>query len=324
MEVFFGTNRNGEDNQTTPKKYGKKFNDEHVHGLRFGKATGTLIDFADLDMEVTTYADSDGKLASVKVFEEIKTSMLNDKIPTLIFIHGYNTEFDESIAMGAKLKDNFTRAGNPMNVVVFSWPSNGSNMYWDYTSDRHDAEASGVAFARALLKMAKFLREGEPCGQDLYLMTHSMGNYCLRFTFQEIYKQLRSRLPQLFNKIFLMAADEDDDALEKEAKFLHLPDACQELFIYFNQKDKALMGSDTTKGNPDRLGASGPKYPLGLPGKVTLIDITKVNIDFLGHNYLVNNPRVVADLNAVIHNSVEQDEIVGRKYDARKNKFRLV
>ena len=323
MNVMFATNRNGEDDKIAPKKYGIKFNDDHVHGLRFGKASGSLEEFKDEKMNIETYVDN-GDLGSVLMFKEIKESMINEKIPTLVFIHGYNTTFNESIRMAALLKDNFEKGGNPMNVVVFSWPSNGSNLYWDYSADRHDAEASGVAFARALLKMAKFLKEGEPCGQDLYLMAHSMGNYCLRFTFQEIYKQLRSRLPQLFNKMFLIAADEDDNAFEREDKFLHLSDACQELYIYFNKHDKALMGSDTTKGNPDRLGACGPKYPLNIPNKITLIDISKVNSDFLGHNYLENNPRVVADLNAVLSGKLSQDDIPGRVYDQRKNKFRLV
>ena len=128
----------------------------------------------------------------------------------------------------------------------------------------------------------------------------------------------------MFTKIFLMAADEDDDAFEREDKFLHLPDMGEELYVYFNRKDTALQFSDKTKFNPDRLGNCGPKYPANLPHKVCLIDITQVNVDIVGHNYLENNPKVVSDLNSVLSGKVEDLEIPGRKWNAQKNKFVLV
>ena len=52
-------------------------------------------------------------------------------------------------------------------------------------------------------------------------MAHSMGNYVLRHGIQEARRH--SGLPRLFDQVFLMAADEDDDAFGKEHKLRPLP-----------------------------------------------------------------------------------------------------
>ena len=41
-----------------------------------------------------------------------------------------------------------------------------------------------------------------------------MGNYVLRHVFQKMMTDLSSRPPRIFEHVFLMAADEDDDTFE--------------------------------------------------------------------------------------------------------------
>jgi esterase/lipase superfamily enzyme len=208
---------------------------------------------------------------------------------------------------------------------VFSWPSDGQAIPWkSYISDRHDAESSAFAVARAILKFADFIKTGVACGQEVHLMCHSMGNYVLRNCVQAMLK-MQASLPRLFENIFLMAADEDDDAMEYEEKLLPIIHLAKEVYIYFNRGDLALRGSDWTKGNPDRLGSNGPRYPLNVANKVTLVDCTDV-VDSanknVGHSYFWDNRVVAGDLLQVVMGT-DDDKIPNRVYDPRKNKFVL-
>jgi esterase/lipase superfamily enzyme len=248
---------------------------------------------------------------------------------TVVFIHGYNVSFKEALTAAARLKLSFsTDAGGPgINVVLFSWPSDGSMMpFIAYANDRQDAAASGPAFARGLLKLGDFLRGStseEACDQRIHLIAHSMGNYVLRHTVQEIVAQSSGRPVRLFDQVLLMAADEDDDAFELSYKLKPLPRLAKRVSVYFNNNDRAMAISDKTKGNPDRLGDDGPRVPRGIPGKVTLIDCTPVVEGLVEHSYYIDTPTVVADMKEVLIGT-PSDEIAGRRYLQETNRYRLV
>jgi len=179
------------------------------------------------------------------------------------------------------------------------------------------------------MKLRDFLtspESGVPCNQRLHLMAHSMGNYVTRAMVQELKKMSGGSIPRLFDTVFHMAADEDDDAYEKKFKLEPLLDMARSVQIYFNKHDRALMGSRLTKINPDRLGSHGPRRPMDLPHKVTLVDVAGVEGELLdmdlNHTYLANNDTVADDLGRVLKGE-NPHEMPGRIWDPRKNKFRL-
>lgn len=149
-----------------------------------------------------------------------------------------------------------------------------------------------------------------------------MGNYVLRHTVQGIVAQSSGRPVRLFDQVFLMAADEDDDAFEYDYKLKPLPKLARRVSVYFNNHDRAMAVSDKTKGNPDRLGDDGPRVPRGIPGKVTLVDCTPVVTDIVGHSYYLDNPTVVADMNKMLVGT-PSDKISGRSYLQETNRYRL-
>ena len=241
---------------------------------------------------------------------------------TVIMILGFATPFEQALIGAAKTKAAYGPAN--LNVFLFSWPSDGRNAPHDYGNDRHDAQSSGLAFARGLMKLVAFLREGDACGQRVHLLAHSMGNYVLRHTLQEMIKMTPTgRLPRVFDNIFSFAADEDSDALEYKEKLARLPELTQALHIYFSKHDRALWGSDATKGNPDRLGNDGPAKPLDIHSKVTLIDVSKTDrllLDIIGHGYYDEKQTVIDDVLSVL-NGLEPHEIPGRSYVLAKNRY---
>ena len=198
--------------------------------------------------------------------------------------------------------------------------------YIAYANDRQDAAASGPAFARGLLKLADFLRGVTPeqaCHQRCHLVAHSMGNYVLRHTVQEYIAQSKGRPARLFDQVFLMAADEDDDAFEHDYKLKPLPRLAKRANVYFNNGDLAMAASDKTKGNPDRLGNDGPRVPRAVPGKVSLIDCTPVVEGIVEHSYFLDTPEVVADMQKVLAGT-PSDQISGRQYVQEANRYRLL
>ena len=150
-------------------------------------------------------------------------------------------------------------------VMLFTWPSNGQALpfFVSYKSDRSEAKGSSGAFGRGLLKLRDFLfavckATGNPCGQNIHLLCHSMGNYLLQGTIQRVDDNTPGNsLPRIFEHIFMCAPDVDDDVFELGKPMARLPELARCVTIYHNRQDKAMYISDYTKGNPERLGCSG-------------------------------------------------------------------
>ena len=338
VKVYFGTNRKA-NRKSAPDDFGRGFSEDGLACLRFGMAevTGDKLDQYDLYVAPERLRKDSGRkikgakgsvLGSLNVFERVREKMVGHARDTVIFIHGYNVSFKESLTAAARLRRTFSAGpgGSSVNVVLFSWPSDGSMMpYIAYSNDRQDAAASGPAFARGLLKLTDFLRGSTPeeaCSFRIHLVAHSMGNYVLRHAVQEIVAHSAGRPVRLFDQVFLMAADEDDDAFEHDHKLKSLPRLAKRVNVYFNNEDKAMAISDKTKGNPDRLGDDGPRIPRGIPGKVTLIDCTGVVRGTVEHSYFLNSPQVGADMQRVLVGT-QPDQIANRHYVQETNRYRL-
>ena len=322
--VHFVTNRDP-DRQNDPRTFGGGFNPVSFDSLRFGWANvvGKTIRSLAVAPERLAADHERAELGSRAVFSELAAGMRKGA-DTLVFIHGYNVSFEEALKSASNLRKTYRRRSG-LQVVVFSWPSDGSMLpFLAYKRDRSDARASSAAFARALRKLEDFLNEvrrGGECGAQMLLMCHSMGNYVLRGGIQEVRAQ-RGELPRLFDHIFLMAADEDQDAFDHEHKLAPLPDLGTNVHVYFNRGDTALVVSDRTKANPARLGSRGPRRPLTVPGNVNLVDASEVVGGLVEHSYFLDEPVVVRDVKAVIAGT-PGDRIRGRRYVAAQNRFVL-
>jgi esterase/lipase superfamily enzyme len=338
MRIYFATNRNPNDPKK-PTDFGNHFSSNGLTDLRFGWAD---VSGNDLDQYVLTVAPesldvglanansndlSSQILGSQTVFEEVRQEMILQKQDCVISIHGFNTTFREAIQTTAQLKKFY--GDLPMTYFLFTWPSDGSMLpFKAYASDRDDARASGVALGRGLQKFASFLHGTRPedfCGQNVHLFAHSMGNYALRWALQGIKSSSGTSLRRLLEQVVLFAADEDDDAFEFDYKFQSLPDMARRITVYHNAGDKALVTSDLTKGNPDRLGASGPRNSRALPDKVSVVNCEPVisfKEDPTGHQYYRLDKTVKQDVISVLRGK-EPQEIKTRKYQPDIRSYRL-
>lgn len=321
--IYFATNRQP-DRDVNPTDFGEGFARSNLGDLRFGRAEVADGKFKPGSIEVLPDNPKQGSRA---LFTELRGSMKADERDTLLFIHGFNVSFTAALETAGRISTRYaavSKGAYTPNVFVFSWPSDGKVHH--YFNDRHDAEASGYGFARGMLKLSEFLRGTSPkaaCRQRIHLVCHSMGNYVLRHAVQQARKiEDGQSLARVFDNIILAAADEDSDALELDHKLGRLPEMAQRITVYFNSGDLALRVSDSTKGNPDRLGHDGPIRPHNVPAKVVLVDASSVVHGVTEHSYFEQDDTVAADIVAVLQGQ-GSESIANRTYVPHANKFRL-
>jgi esterase/lipase superfamily enzyme len=312
LRVFFVTNRNLQPENKTAI-FGGRFNPDGVAALRYGWAE--FEPGAGRPAEVSVYGEAIAKdpavgfkkVGSESFLDDLKAQMASGCSDTLVFIHGFNVSFLDALFAASRIAAQTIIADKPLNVVLFSWPSDGKKIPWmSYYSDRDDARSSGAAVARAFLKLVDFIAgmaEAEVCGRALHLLAHSMGAYVLRNGLQALIAKEPTRLLRIFHEIILAAPDEDDDAFETDDKLRMLPRLGRRVTVYHNESDRALLISDKTKANPDRLGADGPRMLDLLPKKVVTVDCSRVaaSADATArHTFFINCPPVSADLVATL------------------------
>lgn len=348
MRIYFATNRRYVEASIPP--FRDRYNVEGPAIYRVGYAEVTknadpaekpddafTIDSIHVEPEAAAdTADAKEVLGSSKIFAELTHKSRVQRRNIVVYIHGFNSSFETCIQRAAQLHDAWLDGDGAPLVFAFSWPADGGDglgfgqngetgSKWKYFSDRDDAESSGKAIARSLRRLLDYLMElrkqdiaaqAEPCEQCIHLVAHSMGNWALRHALLSLRALIHgARLPKIFTNAFLMAADEDADALEHRHKLGLLPQMAEAIHVYHSKNDLALLISDITKVNPDRLGNRGPSIIDGLDTNIYGIDCAAVSDTSAWkhgrHQYYRLRPEVISDVRQVIAGKAP-DQIDGR------------
>lgn len=337
--IYFGTNRRvlGE----RPLKLANDFHADRPFFYRVGEAVVTRqghpwrdgdaayrVSRAKLFAETPpTGAAPAGRLGSTQLFDTMRAQMRTNPRDALVYIHGFANSFESAMARAGELRDAYlspmteadtgalaSRGREPL-VFAFAWPSDAKTVLddqfgWAYAGDREDARASGQAMARCALRLFDYLdrlaRE-EQCLQRVHLVAHSMGNWALRNALQalvEIAETEGRRLRKVFDTVFLMASDIEDDALERRSWLAPIFDLSHQVLVYHAANDRPLALSDAKPNQGDRLGHLGPRRMAALPDRVTAIDCGEVSRTpgdgILRHQYYRLAPEVLRDVRAVL------------------------
>ena len=345
VTVYFATNHDM--SKAKGEHFGERFHPDGPMFYRVGSAEldrvsddpdeGYELSEVNVFPEVPPADDPKSKtvLGSTALFRDLRRRMLADKRDVIVLIHGFANTFVNSLQRAAQIKQAYLidrGDGSPTyepHVVVFSWPSNGRTIPpWEYHSDRDDAAASGTAMARFMMRLLDFLgaREGL-CEQRVHLVTHSMGNWALRHAVLGIRALMgQSQLPSIFANAFMMAADEDEDTFEHEHKLGLLSQLARAVHVYHSRQDKALVISDATKFNPDRLGSGGPRTFSGLSNRIVAVDCC--NVDFTGiehanHQYYRIREEVIRDVRATLAARLPPDQVPNREVVESGRRYRI-
>lgn len=221
-----------------------------------------------------------------------KLSISSDR-SAMIFIHGYNTSFEQAAKRTAQLSYDLSFKGVS---AFFSWPSNGESA--KYTYDETNAKWSTPHLREFLSTFAEM-----DDIDNIYIIAHSMGNRVLT----ESYTNLLTQNPSLtskFKEVILAAPDIDADVFKNQIAPQMIAFG-NPITLYSSSTDKALIASKLVHGHP-RAGDAGDEIVI-LKG-IENIDSTNIDSSFFGHSYFADNNTVVADIYYIINNSFRASE----------------
>ena len=207
----------------------------------------------------------------------------------MIFVHGFNNSFSDSIFKLAQIVWDTQFSGVP---IAFSWPSKaGGALYYDY--DRESALFSRDAFLDVLESASRN-------ASKVYVIAHSMGN---QIVVDALAKASERGLGFQLSEVILAAPDVDKDVFESLAD--RLRKAAKGITLYASSSDKALLASKAKAGWKPRAGDIPPDGPLVLPG-IDTIDVTAVGDDMfaLNHGTFSSSRSVIDDLGRLINSGI--------------------
>lgn len=203
----------------------------------------------------------------------------------LLFVHGYNTRFEEAVYRFAQVVHD---AKAPALPLLFTWPSRGRLLA--YTYDRESANYSRDALEAVLQHLVE-----DKAVNEITVLAHSMGNWVA----MEALRQMAIRNKGIHSKIknvMLAAPDIDVDVFRRQ--IASIGDKKPPFYLFVSQDDKALAVSRRVWGGNARVGAVNPQQEpyrtMFAKEKIAVIDLTgEASGDSLNHGKFANSPEVV-------------------------------
>lgn len=211
-----------------------------------------------------------GKAVSEALFARLMAGVAKGEVTPewLVFVHGFNTSFTDSVALSRNLERNFG-----VNVILFSWPSNpGPQLFVfkkkEYERARLAAGRSALALDRLLEKLGSYLgRYQDPrCRLSLNFMSYSLGNFLLESYIRSPHFFNMERETAIFDNMVLCQAD-----VTARSHHVWVPglQPRKRLYVTHNEHDIVLNFSDKVQAK--RLGQTVEHSRV--PG-VTYVDFT--------------------------------------------------
>ena len=203
----------------------------------------------------------------------------------LVFIHGFNNRFEDSVYRFAQIIQD---SGVHSAPVLVTWPSRGSLLAYGY--DRESTNYTRNALEALFQYLAK-----DPQVKEVSILAHSMGNWLALEGLRQMAIR-NGRLPAKFKNVMLAAPDVDVDVFRSQIADMGKQHPQFTLFV--SRDDRALAVSRRVWGNVARLGAIDPEqepYKKELESyDITVIDLTKIKAtDDLNHSKFAESPEIV-------------------------------
>jgi esterase/lipase superfamily enzyme len=206
----------------------------------------------------------------------------------LVFVHGYNTRFEEAVYRFAQIAHD---AGAPVVPVLFTWPSRGK--LFDYVYDRESATYSRDALETVLQAMVK-----DPNVKEISVLAHSMGNFVTVEAIRQMAIRNHGMSPKI-KDIMLASPDIDFDVFRRQIAEIEASDKSPPVTLFVSKDDRALAASRLIAGSEPRLGEIDPHaepYKSILDkARVNVIDLTSIQSnDSLNHGKFAQTEVVTA------------------------------
>ncbi len=209
----------------------------------------------------------------------------------LVFVHGYNTRFDEAAFRLAQIVHD---AGAPVTPVLFSWASWGSVAAYPY--DRESAALGRDALEALLARLAR-----DPHVGEISVLAHSMGGWLTMEALRQMAIR-QGRVPAKITDLMLASPDIDVDVALAQGRVVTQGRTAgairPRITLFVSRDDQALGVARLIWGSRDRLGSIDPNaepYRTNLArAGVEVVDLTdEASQDRLAHGKFAESPRAV-------------------------------
>ncbi|MDZ5696340.1 alpha/beta hydrolase [Chelativorans sp. M5D2P16] len=198
----------------------------------------------------------------------------------LVFVHGFNTSFDEAVYRMTQIVHDSGYGGVP---VLFTWPSSARVL--NYIYDQNSATA-----ARDALEKTLHLIAGSGV-KRIDIVAHSMGAWLTMEVLRQLAISGDRDLGGRLADVVLASPDIDLDVFQSQMRRYGVPD--RNFFVLTSRDDRALNVSRIIAGNAPRLGSGIQPEEVAELG-VTVLDVTSLSSpDGLNHTKFAENPVLV-------------------------------
>ncbi|MGI9425189.1 MAG: alpha/beta hydrolase [Hyphomicrobiaceae bacterium] len=211
----------------------------------------------------------------------------------LIYVHGYNTAFHESLLRIAQIA---AASQYPGRIYLFSWPS--ARTVSSYVADMDASEKSDpylAEFVQSILLDSKITQ--------LDVLAHSMGGQM----FLRAFSRFRSSFDQVkkvrFGKVIFAAPDVSQSVFNEKINDIRpYTRGADGVSVYASSLDRVLLFSSFLRGGRPRAGDLSRESDLD-KNVVNIIDATRpawwcdpTQYSVLGHTYFSNSDNVLKDI----------------------------
>jgi len=254
---------------------------------------------ASLDPNAVAALSQSRNALTALIRERMKTSQNRDVI---VFIHGYNTSFDEALFALNDIHHYSGRYGVP---IAYTWPSDDGNIF-GYFRDQGSADYTVYhlkEFLRTLMDM--------PDLRKIHIIAHSLGTQTTTAALRELLIETRAAGQNPLDKfkvenLIMAAPDIDYGVVTQRLVAEQFGVAFGRVTVYTNSGDRALSMSNILH--------SGMRFGKLLPGQedtqeraifenvenVSFITVSGGSGGFFNHGYFTKNPATLSDIITLI------------------------
>jgi esterase/lipase superfamily enzyme len=202
----------------------------------------------------------------------------------MVFIHGYNTSFDNAVYRATQIAHDSRYPGTP---VLFTWASAGSVV--DYVYDNNSATIARNALGDTLRLVAS------AGAKRIDIVAHSMGNWVTMEALRQAAAEGDRNFGGRLGDVVLASPDVDIDVFKSQLRDYGPPD--KPFIVVTSANDRALNISGFIAGQR-RAGDYADAQDLASYG-VIVADLSNVEAgDSLNHTTFAENPVMVRMLGA--------------------------
>jgi esterase/lipase superfamily enzyme len=199
----------------------------------------------------------------------------------LVFVHGYNTGFDDAVYRLTQIAHD---SGYPGTPVLFSWASGAST-----TSYVYDKESAAAARDQLEVTLKLLSQSG---ARRIDIVAHSMGTWVTMEALRQLAIEGDRDLGGKLGDVVLASPDIDVDVFKSQMRRYGKPD--KPFIVLLSDDDRALRLSGLLAGSQPRVGdyknAAGDLTNYG----VTVVDLSGAKgSDRFNHTKFADNPELV-------------------------------